>query len=150
MWFILPDADKTVNDVLTQGEYMSLVLERESENSKYMKVNFTVPKFDIGSSGDLSQGLRDMGITEVFSEDSADFSPVLVNHEGAYLGSVQQATRVAIDEDGVTAASYIVLPAAGAAMPPEEIIDFVLDRPFLFVIADSTGIPLFSGVVNQP
>ena len=35
-------------------------------------------------------------------------------------------------------------------MGMEEIIDFVLDRPFLFVIADYNGIPLFAGVVNNP
>ena len=57
---------------------------------------------------------------------------------------------VAIDEEGVTAASYIELPAAGAAMPPEEIIDFILDRPFLFVITNRYDLPLFAGVVNEP
>lgn len=31
----------------------------------------------------------------------------------------------------------------------EEIIDFVLDRPFLFVITKNS-IPLFAGVVNEP
>jgi serine protease inhibitor len=34
-------------------------------------------------------------------------------------------------------------------MPPEEIIDFVLDRPFLFVITNNR-VPMFAGVVNEP
>ena len=38
----------------------------------------------------------------------------------------------------------------GAAVPPEEEIDFVLDRPFVFVITGEDGLPLFIGVVNQP
>ena len=42
------------------------------------------------------------------------------------------------------------IPGAGSAMPPEEIIDFILDRPFLFVIATYEGVPLFTGVVNEP
>ena len=67
------------------------------------------------------------------------------------LTGVNQAARVIIDEQGVKAASYLEFPGAGAAMPPEEIIDFILDRPFVFVIADTqTGIPLFTGVVNEP
>ena len=41
-----------------------------------------------------------------------------------------------IDEEGVKAATYIEFPGAGSAEPPEEIIDFVLDRPFLFVITN--------------
>ena len=39
---------------------------------------------------------------------------------------------------------------AGAAMPPEEIINFKLDRPFLFVITGADSLPLFAGVVNHP
>ena len=57
---------------------------------------------------------------------------------------------MAIDEDGVTAASYILLEfGAGAAEPPEEIIDFVLDRPFVFAVCKER-IPLFVGTVNDP
>jgi serpin B len=57
---------------------------------------------------------------------------------------------VTIDEDGVTAASYIILDfGAGSGPPPDEVIDFVLDRPFLFAI-ESQSIPLFIGTVNNP
>ena len=54
-----------------------------------------------------------------------------------------------IDEEGVKAATYIELPGAGSAEPPEEIIDFILDRPFLFVI-EKENIPIFTGCVNNP
>lgn len=43
-----------------------------------------------------------------------------------------------------------VMMMAGAAAPPEEEMDFVLDRPFLFAITGYDGLPLFVGVVNQP
>ena len=33
---------------------------------------------------------------------------------------------------------------------PDEVIDFVLNRPFLFVITDAAELPLFAGVVHQP
>ena len=29
-------------------------------------------------------------------------------------------------------------------------VDFVLDRPFIFVVTGGGGLPLFAGVVNQP
>ena len=67
-----------------------------------------------------------------------------------YLHSINQDTRVTIDEQGVTAASYIELNfGAGAAAPPDEIIDFIVDRPFVFAITKS-GIPMFVGTVNMP
>ena len=52
---------------------------------------------------------------------------------------------VAIDEEGVTAAAYTAMSASDAAMPPEDEVDFVLDRPFLFVLTNEDGLPLFAG-----
>lgn len=147
MWFILPDPGKTVEDVLAEGQYWDMLLGNW-ENSKYMKVNLSVPKFDIQAKKDLREGLMDMGITDLFQFGAADFSASL--EDPAFISAANQAVRVKIDETGVTAAAYIELPGAGAAQPPEEIIDFVLDRPFLFVITDYTGIPLFAGSVQQP
>ena len=34
--------------------------------------------------------------------------------------------------------------------PLAEEMDFVLDRPFLFAITESDGLPLFVGAVNRP
>ena len=95
----------------------------------------------------LGLGFENMGITDLFQYGTADFSEAF---EGpVFMTAANQAVRVEIDEQGVKAAAYIELPGAGAAQPPEEIIDFVLDRPFLFIISDS-GIPLFAGTVNEP
>ena len=81
---------------------------------------------------------------------SDDFSTAVTGEYPVWISSINQATRVAIDEEGVTAASYLEEIAPGAAEPPEEIIDFVLDRPFLFVITNRYDLPLFAGVVNDP
>ena len=152
MWLFLPDPDKTPEDVLAEGEYLDLIMKSSEETAaqtKYMKVNLSVPKFDINVQADLKAGLQALGVTDVFSLQNADFSAI-TGDTPVYLTAVEQATRVAIDEDGVTAASYVVPIGAGAAAPPEEIIDFVLDRPFVFVIASNYGLPLFAGTVNHP
>ncbi len=158
MWIMLPDEDKTTDDVLSSEEFAQMALTSGFEiyeNSKYMLVNLSLPKFDIRASGDLKKDLEAMGVTDVFDPQASDFSGTLYDHREfadfrPYISAVNQATRVAIDEKGVTAASYIELPMAGAAAPPEEIIDFIVDRPFVFVVANRYGIPLFAGVVNEP
>ena len=158
MWLMLPDENKTTDDVLSSTELRSMIFANQSldqPNSKYMLVNLSLPKFDIKASGDLKADLQAMGITDVFSPETADFSGTLYEHKdfdafNPYISAVNQATRVCIDEEGVTAASYIELPMAGAAEPPEEIIDFILDRPFVFVISNRYNLPLFAGVVNEP
>lgn len=155
MWLILPDKGKTPDDLIASGAFTEMIWptvspEEGEETSRYVFVNLSLPKFDIRAHSDLRQAAEQLGITDAFSAEAADFSPSVTGPGPVFLTGVNQATRVAIDEEGVTAASYIELPGAGAAAPPDDTIDFVLDRPFLFVITNLWDIPLFAGVVNQP
>ncbi len=151
MWFILPDEGKTTADVLSDGAYGEMISSGNGEegwqNKKYMKVNLSVPKFDVSSTINLKDGLNKMGVTKVFDIESSDFTAI-TSDTPVYVSAVNQSARVEIDEKGVKAATYIEIPGAGSAMPPEEIIDFVLDRPFVFVISKG-NLPLFTGVVNN-
>ncbi len=148
MWFILPDTDKTVADVVEAGEYLQAIMGI-SENQKAMKINLSLPKFDITSSNDLKKDLQALGVTDIFAQDAGCFTGFLDKDVPVWLQGIHQATRVAVDEEGVTAASYIEIPGAMSPMPPDEIIDFVIDRPFLFVITNPYDLPLFAGVVND-
>ena len=89
-------------------------------------------------------------ITDCFDAKAANFSPLLDSGLGCWLDRVNHGARVKIDEEGVTAAAYTEMLLAGAAMPPKDEIDFILDRPFIFVITGSDGLPLFIGTVNNP
>ena len=148
MWFILPDEGYTTADVLADGAYMQMVLQQNWENKKWMMVNLSVPKFDVSSSVQLKDGLQELGVTDVFSEGVADFSAI-TGDVPIFLTAANQSVRVEIDEEGVKAAAYIEIPGAGSAAPPDEIIDFILDRPFIFAIT-TNSIPLFMGTVNNP
>lgn len=147
MWLILPDEGYSPQDILESGHAISTVLDPGAGDAATVRVHLSLPKFDVAASRELSEGLKALGVTHVFG--SADFSPILPEQE-AYVDQVSHAARVKIDEEGVEAAAYTVFAACGAAQPPEEEIDFVLDRPFLFVITSRDGLPLFAGVVNNP
>lgn len=150
MWFLLPDEGVTPEELLADKQAMDFLISGgESAESKYLIVNLSVPKFDIASDLDLTESLKKMGITDVFDPAISDFSPMTDDTE-AYLSQARHAARVAIDEEGVTAAAYTVMMAAGAAAPPEEEVDFTLNRPFVFAITGTDGLPLFVGVVHQP
>lgn len=151
MWLILPDEGITPADILESGQAMDLILGdwETYENQSGIQVNLSLPKFDVASNLELSGKLTQLGITHAFDPSEADFSAILPE-DAAYLNSVQHAARVAIDEEGVTAAAYTSMLVCGAGAPLEEEIDFVLDRPFLFVITSRADLPLFAGVVNNP
>lgn len=152
MWLILPDEGVTPEELLSSGEAMAFLQQDpyEYENQKSLMVNLSIPKFDISSDMELQEQLKSLGITDVFLPGTADFSPIIPVADGGYVGQVKHATRVAISEEGVTAAAFTIIDRCGAGLPPTDEIDFVLDRPFLFVIESQDGLPLFAGVVNQP
>ncbi len=151
MWFILPDENVSVNELFTNDETLSFMFSNgEWDNAKSLRVNLAIPKFDVSSQLNLADGLRNLGVTNCFDSEKADFSPLVVNGQTAFISQVNHGARVAIDEEGVTATAYVEMHLAGAAMPPEDEVDFVLDRPFVFVITSSDGMPMFVGVVNTP
>ena len=154
MWFILPDEGLTPEDVLKSGEYSDMLLSHQQwENCKTAQVNLSVPKFDISGMQNLREGLEKLGVTDVFSPANADFSAITVNNKvqssPIFATAVNQAVRVQINEEGVTAATYVEIPVCGDPMPPKETVDFILDRPFLFVITKQE-IPIMAGIVNEP
>ncbi len=151
MWFILPDEGVSVQDLLKDSEALSFSSANgDWENQKSLKVNLSIPKFDVKSKFDLTAGLKNLGVTDCFNGSTADFTPLVTGDQPVWLGEAEHGARVAIDEEGVVAAAYTEMRLAGGAMPPEDEIDFVVDRPFLFVITGGDGLPLFVGVVNRP
>ena len=151
MMFILPDEGKTPEELITTKEAGEFILNGPSaewENTKSAIINMSIPKFDVSSQTNLSQGLIELGITDIFDQTKADFSPLTDNND-IVANSVVQGARVVIDEQGCTAASYTIMLCDGTAAPVNE-IDFVLDRPFIFVIYSRNGLPLYIGTVNSP
>lgn len=152
MWFILPDEGVTIDELLQDEQAMEFILGDKYgwENNEFITVHLSVPKFDVSSDIDLSSGLKALGAEDVFDPAISDFTPMTLDLGEIYLSQARHAARVKIDEEGCTAAAFTVMAAAGAALPPEEEVDFVLDRPFIFVITGNGELPLFVGIVNQP
>ena len=154
MWFLLPDEGVTPEELLSDGEALDFLFtgqRNQWENQKYLIVNKSIPKFDVSSQFDLKEGLQAMGVTDVFDPALSDFTPMTTDVDVPIIVSqASHAARVVIDEEGCTATAFTVMLYSGAEMPPDEEVDFVLDRPFLFCITGSSGLPLFVGVVNHP
>lgn len=154
MWLFLPDEGVSVDALLADDAVMKLIstgdkMDSGWENKKYLNVNLAMPKFDVSSDMDLGDGLKALGVTDVFT-DRADFSPLASDLEQTGQTRAKHTARVMVDEEGCTAAAFTVLQRDAGDIPPDEEVDFVLDRPFLFVITGADGLPLFAGVVNQP
>ena len=154
MWFLLPDQGVAPEELLAgkeAAEFLFTANKYEWENQKYLTVNKAIPKFDVSSQFDLREGLRALGVSDVFDPTASDFTPMTTDVDvPIVLDKADHAARVVIDEKGCTAAAFTVMAFIGEAAPPDEEVDFVLDRPFLFCITGDNGLPLFVGVVNCP
>ncbi len=154
VWFLLPEEGVSPEELLTDSQVMEFLFSGEEwEQAAYRTVNLSVPRFDVASDLNLIPGLQQLGIRDVFDSARSDFSPIsdAPEMEEAMITQAQHAARVKIDEEGCEAAAYtVIMVGEGAAMPPEEEVDFVLDRPFLFAVTGADGLPLFVGIVNQP
>lgn len=149
MWLILPDEGKTPHQILQSGNALNMILKDETAQSKSLKINLFMPKFDISAQTGLKTALNKWGIYDVFGKN-ADFSAFLENVDGIFLSDARHTARIIVDEEGVEAAAYTMIVYAGAAEPPSNEIDFVLDRPFVFLLESEDGLPLFTGIVNNP
>ena len=166
MWLILPDEECSVDELLQSGEAMEFLLAPKYDQyddqgnvtregwtgQKYLTINLSMPKFDVSSDLDLIDGLKALGVTDVFDMNVSNFDPLGASTDDPlYVGTAQHAARVKVDEEGCEAAAYtVIMGDCGADAPPDDEVDFTLDRPFLFAITGDSGLPLFTGVVNQP
>ncbi len=115
------------------------------------RVAVTVPRFRFESAFRLDRPLTAMGMRDAFVFPVADFSGM----DGTrllYLSAVLHKAYVAVDEEGTeAAAATAVVGRAGGAAGPRRLIEFTVDRPFIFLIRDrKTGAILFLGRVLDP
>jgi serpin B len=113
-----------------------------------VEVELRLPKFEIRAACDLREALVEMGIRDAFSRDRADFSG-MTGKRGFFLGSVVHRSFVTVNEVGTEAGAATAIETASGI--PENVVDFAVDHPFLFLVADwKTGAVLFMGRVADP
>ncbi len=114
------------------------------------RVSISLPKFDVTGDTDLIDALRGLGVTDAFDPVAADLSGLAGLPGDVYVSAALHSARVKVDEEGCEAAAYTVMMSEPTSPPPpEERVDLVFDRPFLFSVMEE-GVPIFTGVVSEP
>ena len=145
MVLILPEEGTDIRELLTAEKLEEMFGDTQGEIGK---VNLSLPKFTFGDSMELIPALREMGMESAFG-DEADFSNM--TDEDILISQIRQETHIGLEEEGVEASAYTELMLAGTSMPAEEeALQLCFDRPFLYGILDSTGVPLFLGLCGNP
>ena len=152
MSFLLPDEGAALTPLLRSEAALTDLFTGVYENDRVQTamLNWSVPKFDVGSNLELTKAMEAIGVTDVFDFERADFSPLADFAVPVEVTQVQHAARVKIDEEGCEAAAFTAIIAEATSAMPEElpIVEMNLNRPFAFAISGADGLPLFVGTVN--
>ncbi len=143
MTLYLPKSDLSISEAIENFNFS----DRSLWTQLYCKVNLTLPKFSIESDGEqtMIEILRQLGINKAF-DSSAEFGNI--SEKPLSITSVRQVATISVDENKTVASSISKIDFGETALPIEGIVDFKLDRPFLFTIQEySTGIILYMGTV---
>ena len=149
MWIVLPREGLSPESLLREGFFKAF----KPDWGRLVKrdVHMAIPKFDISQDMDIIEDLQAMGIRDVFSDDSQ--TPCMtVDGNSIKLDQVRHSAKLSIDEKGCKASAYTSMRgiAAGGLPQTPPRYDFIVDRPFLFVLTGKGNLPLFMGIVHQP
>ncbi len=146
MYIVLPDEGVKIDGMLEgfDGDNWSDLGSGMSD----MEVRLAMPKYKMEYGVKLlNDVLTDLGMGIAFSPE-ADFSGI---NPDIFISRVMHKAVIEVNEKGSEAAAATVVEMVESAMPAGEIIEFIVDRPFFFVIADDrSGAILFMGKVVEP
>lgn len=147
MTFVLPAEGTSAADLMADPAALEEAFTAPSENLGH--ITYVMPKASFDSSFDLIPALERLGVRDAFG-DAANFSNL--TPVPAFISEVKQESHVNWDEEGAEAGAYTSIGIEKMALLPEDVeeVELRLDRPFLFQISTSQGIPLFIGICGNP
>ena len=149
MWFVLPKEGLLPEDLLRRNYIMDF--PPDWQHLVHRDVHMEIPRFTVSKEYDLLNDLRTMGVSQLFSDDSQ--TPyTTIKGMSIKVDQAKHSTKIKVDERGCEAASYTAIRGVACAgipkTPPR--FEFILDRPFLFILMGKGNLPLFMGIVHMP
>ncbi len=118
---------------------------------RHAEVDVQLPRWKAQASLPLGQLLQQLGVVQLFSEQTADLSGMLASGEKSlHVSGAFHKAFVAVDEEGAEAAAAtgMVMTTESVEPPPPV---FHADHPFVWLIRDKrSGLVYFMGRVVDP
>ena len=115
-------------------------------------LDISIPRFSFDYDLSLKDDLKNLGITDAFNPDLADFSNIS-NERPLWVGDASHKANIEFTEKGVKASAVTVIHMSdGMALVDEEKpIEIKIDKPFMYLIRDKkTDEIWFMGTVYEP
>ncbi len=154
--FIAVMPNNNLSDYINEFKIDDLnnIIEKSTPASETKNgVDISIPRFSFDYDLKLKDDLINLGITDAFNQNSADFSNMTNSPNGLYVGDALHKADIDFTEKGIKAAAVtVILMTENAAIVDEnKPIELKFDKPFLFAIRDkNTGEIWFVGTVYEP
>ncbi|XP_043712461.1 serpin-ZX-like [Telopea speciosissima] len=153
MYFFLPDArdglPALVEKVGSEPGFLDHYLPSEAVELG----EFRIPRFKISFGFEASKVLKGLGLVLPFSGEGG-LTEMVDSPQGQnlYVSSIFHKSFIEVNEEGTEAAAASAgVIALRSLQFPTNVIDFVADHPFVYLIReDMTGVVLFIGYVLNP
>ena len=132
LMFILPMAEAPSIDAL-RGLTADSIL-RWASACQQSEVLLSIPKFKIEQQSSLSNALVTLGMRLPFTSE-ANFSAITGSENGIFMDNVLQSAAIDVNEEGTEAAAVTAASMMSVSLNQ---LQFVADRPFLYVLYDTT------------
>ena len=97
--FLLPDAGTDIDAFTGDGDRLREIFAETDDKWKTGEVIWKIPKFSFGSSFDLEEALKSMGMERMFDSLSAEFAGM--SQDPLYVDRTIQEAHIGVDEEGV-------------------------------------------------
>ncbi len=144
--FILPNEGVSPETLLAKPDFLKSVYEGERRTAE---VVFSIPKFSYRTKIDVLKNMESLGLRRIL-QGRPDLTVMVAPHLPTEVSWITQETFIELNEKGVEAAAYTEIAVPTSMPPPDSVVELWFNRPFIYVISDDAGVPLFVGVVNNP
>ncbi|MFA7033568.1 MAG: serpin family protein [Bacteroidales bacterium] len=148
MFVIMPTRGTKMTDFIDRLTVDRLNEYYASQTGHSVCLSFPKFKTEYDTEDMLIPVLKQMGMELPFTA-LADFSPITSTGDLS-VSEARQKAVINVDEEGTTAAAATYIGMVNSAFGPTETIEISFDRPFIYIIREtSTGAILFMGVKNE-
>ena len=151
MSILLPNTKDGLLDLLVKSSKDSEFLNQKFDLPKAFLTDLWIPKFKFSHMFSLKDTLEKLGLDRMFM-NVGELGKIVEKPfpEEMYVSAIYQKSFVEVNEEGTLAASAIV-DMCGGGGPPPNLFEFVVDRPFMFMIREEISqVTLFAGTVVNP
>lgn len=145
--FIMPIPGYSLEQLLQEPSTMNEIFLNSNTDAETADVSLKFPAFTVTSTINFKNTITALGISNLYQ--AGDEWTGFTNPQEPISSIIQQVT-LTVDENGCNfkSPSSETMDTASTISAPRQ-IELTINRPFLFIVRSSEGLPILTGIIND-